>query len=380
MNKTMPEYPNPVIEEINSGPPRIEPAQTSIAAIIGNFGSRVAERPVLLTSTADLNDKLNDETSPSAQAVAQFFLNGGRECWVVHAGTSDPERDRVLDLKSAIQSLDQIDAPSLLTIPAARELDANQCAEVMEFAAASGKTRGYFVLMDSPANLQTPGDILSWLDGHPALRSENAALYFPWIMSADRSNPAQPLRLPPGATMAGVIARIDRTRGLWKAPAGREATLAGVSSLDYSLSETDADGLNRHGVNCLRVFPDTGPVCWGARTLSLNSDWRYVPVRRLALFIERSIYQGTQWAMFEQNAAPLWANIRAVIEDFLAGLWRDGALAGMKAEQAFFVKCDRTIMTQNDLDNGRLIALIGFAPTKPAEFVVIRIGLMTAEA
>ncbi|HEX4899342.1 MAG TPA: phage tail sheath C-terminal domain-containing protein [Pyrinomonadaceae bacterium] len=376
----MPEDPKPGIEDFRNGPPGIEPAQTSITAIIGNFNSSAAERPVLLTSEADLNDKLNDNTSPSAQAVAQFFVNGGRECWVVCAKPTEPKLDRVEALKSAIESLDQIDAPNLLSIAAASELDATECAEVIAFAAELCKTRNSFLLVDPPTKLHTPDDILTWLDGNPALRIENAALYFPWVRIADRSNPAQQVRLPPSTTMAGVIARVDLNRGVWKAPAGREATLIAVAGLDYSLSDKENDRLNRHGVNCLRTFPDSGPVCWGARTVSLNNEWRYVPVRRLALFIERSIYQSTQWAIFEPNAEALWANVRAVIEDFLVGLWRQGALAGIKPEEAFFVKCDRTTMTQNDLDNGRLIALVGIAPLKPSEFVIIRIELMTAGA
>ena len=366
--------PKLVIEDFGSGPPGIEGAHTSITAIIGDFNSTAANQPVALTNVADLENKLGDESSASAQAVAQFFANGGSKCWVSRPEVADVMFDKIRAIKSAIESLQAVDEFNLLAIPAAAELEAAQCSEVMAFAVEFGKSRGSFLLVDPPATLQTPDEILTWLADNPTIRSENAALYFPWIKIAGAQQ-----HLPPSATIAGLFARTDTNRGVWKAPAGVVATLTGVLSLDYSLSETEADRLNRHGVNCLRAFPNTGPVCWGARTLSANIEWKYVPVRRLALFIEASIYQSTQWVVFEPNGAPLWANVRAVIEDFLVGLFRQGALAGFKPEQAFFVKCDRTTMTQNDLDHGRLIALVGIAPLKPAEFVIIRIELMTAE-
>jgi len=173
---------------------------------------------------------------------------------------------------------------------------------------------------------------------------------------------------------------MDENRGVWKPPAGNEATLRGIVALDYSLTAQESDVLNRQGVNALRHFPGIGAVCWGARTLSSDPEWKYVSVRRLALFLEDSIDEGLQWTVFERNNELLWANVRRTVEDFLFELWKAGALMGIKPEEAFFVKCDRSTMTQNDLDNGRLICLVGFAPLKPAEFVIVRIARTTAES
>ena len=144
--------------------------------------------------------------------------------------------------------------------------------------------------------------------------------------------------------------------------------------------DAEQDLLNPVSLNCLRQFPGVGIVSWGTRTLSPDPEWRYVPVRRMGLFLKESLRRGLQWAVFEPNNERLWANVRRTIEDFLLGLWKDGALLGDKPEQAYFVRADRTTMTQNDLDNGRLIVLVGVAPVKPAEFVIFRIGQWTADS
>lgn len=213
--------------------------------------------------------------------------------------------------------------------------------------------------------------------------SKYAALYHPWLEIFDpRERAAQgapPTRLliPPSGVVTGIYARSDIERGVHKAPANE--VVRGLNKLESNINKARQDVLNPEGINALRFFEGRGNRVWGARTLSSDPEWKYVNVRRLFIYIEHSIDKGTQWAVFEPNNSRLWANIRATVEDFLLVLWRDGALMGEKPEEAYFVRCDRTTMTQNDLDNGRLICLIGVAPVKPAEFVIFRIGQWTAD-
>lgn len=198
-----------------------------------------------------------------------------------------------------------------------------------------------------------------------------AAFYYPWIQVIDPE--AGLLRLiPPGGHMAGIYARSDVERGVHKAPANE--TVRGAADLQFQITKGEQDVLNPRGVNVIRAFPGRGIRIWGARTLSSDSLWKYINVRRLFLYLEESIDEGTQWVVFEPNNEKLWGRVKATITEFLTRVWRDGALMGTKPEEAFFVKCDRTTMTQDDIDNGRLICIIGVAPVKPAEFVIFRIA------
>jgi uncharacterized protein len=214
--------------------------------------------------------------------------------------------------------------------------------------------------------------------------SKYGALYHPWIEILDplerptQGAPPTKLYVPPCGSVAGIYARSDIERGVHKAPANE--VVRGLTRFELNINKARQDVLNPEGINALRFFEGRGNRVWGARTMSSDPEWKYVNVRRLFIYIEHSIDKGTQFAVFEPNNPQLWANVRQAIEDFLLVLWRDGALLGDKPEQAFFVRCDRTTMTQNDLDNGRLICLIGVAPTKPAEFVIFRIGQFTADA
>ncbi|MCO6454406.1 MAG: phage tail sheath subtilisin-like domain-containing protein [Pirellulaceae bacterium] len=214
--------------------------------------------------------------------------------------------------------------------------------------------------------------------------SKYAALYHPWIEILDptarpaQGAPPRRLLLPPSGFVAGIYARNDVTRGVSKAPANE--VVRGLTRFEANINQPRQEVLNPEGINALRFFEGRGHRVWGARTISSDPEWKYVNVRRLFIFMEHSIDRGTQWAVFEPNNERLWANVRRTVEDFLLGLWKDGALLGDKPEKAYFVRCDRTTMTQNDLDNGRLICLIGVAPVKPAEFVIFRIGQWTADA
>jgi hypothetical protein len=267
---------------------------------------------------------------------------------------------------------------NLLCLPAAGDIDKAAVIEVIAQAVDLCEHRRAFLLMDSPMGISTSHDLLTWLNSNSSIRHANAALYFPWLKIADPTDPSNIQRVPPSGAVAGVIARIDATHGVWKAAAGAEAQLEGVAAVDGSLSDQENNLLNGNGVNCLRQFPEKGPVVWGARTLSSDTEWRYVNVRRLALFLEDSIEKGLQWTAFEPNNEQLWNVLRQTVESFLHGLFVAGAFMGNKPEQAYFVKCDRTTMTQDDIDNGRCIVQVGFAPVKPAEFIIFRIGLSTA--
>ncbi len=214
--------------------------------------------------------------------------------------------------------------------------------------------------------------------------SEYAALYHPWIEILDPTErpqqgaPPRRLILPPSGFVTGIYARSDISRGVYKAPANE--VVRGLTKFEININKPRQDVLNPEGINALRFFEGRGNRVWGARTMSSDPEWKYVNVRRLFIYLEHSIDKGTQWAVFEPNNERLWANIRSTIEDFLLVQWKAGALMGSKPEEAFFVRCDRTTMTQNDLDNGRLICLIGVAPTYPAEFVIFRIGQWTADS
>lgn len=214
--------------------------------------------------------------------------------------------------------------------------------------------------------------------------SKYAALYHPWVeildptQRATQGAPPRRLLLPPSGFVTGIYARNDVQRGVHKAPANE--IVMGLTKFELNINQARQDVLNPEGINALRFFEGRGNRVWGARTLSSDPEWKYVNVRRLFIYVEHSIDKSTQWAVFEPNNERLWRNIRQTVEDFLLTLWSDGALIGEKPEKAYFVHCDRTTMSQNDLDNGRLICLIGIAPTKPAEFVIFRIGQWTGDA
>jgi phage tail sheath protein FI len=208
------------------------------------------------------------------------------------------------------------------------------------------------------------------------LDSSYAALYYPWIKVLDPVT-RQEIPLPPSAFVAGIYARNDTQRAVYNAPADEVVNLA--IGLEQLLTKNQQDVLNPEGINCFRYFEGRGCRLWGARTVSSDPEWKYVNLRRYFIYLEHSVDKGTQWVVFEPNGEALWANVRRTVEEFLLNEWRMGALIGDKPEKAFFVRCDRSTMTQSDLDNGRLVCLIGVAPLRPAEFVIFRIGQWTAD-
>jgi hypothetical protein len=206
--------------------------------------------------------------------------------------------------------------------------------------------------------------------------STYAALYYPWIRILDPVT-RQEINVPPSGAVAGIYARNDINRAVYKVPANEVVNLA--IGFEQTLNKAQQEVLNSEGINCFSFFEGRGFRLWGARTISSDPEWKYVNLRRYFAYLERSIDRGTQWAVFEPNGDALWANVLRTIEDFLLNEWQSGALLGDKPEKAYFVKCDRSTMTQNDLDNGRLVALIGVAALRPAEFVIFRIGQWTAD-
>jgi hypothetical protein len=274
--------------------------------------------------------------------------------------------------RKGIYALDSVDLFNLMVLPGVGN------PGVLADAAAYCRERRAFLIVDAPRSATTPDAISALVQGPTLPKTDRAAIYFPWIEIADPLKGGRPRPTPPSGTIAGLYARIDSTRGIWKAPAGTEATLNGVQGVvGQPLTDGENGVINPRGINAIRVFPGIGPVAWGARTLrgddKLADEWKYIPVRRLALYIEESLYRGTQWVVFEPNDEPLWAQIRLNLGAFMNNLFRQGAFQGKTPAQAYLVKCDSETTTQNDIDLGIVNILVAFAPLKPAEFVVIRI-------
>ena len=281
--------------------------------------------------------------------------------------------------KTGIYALEDADLFNLLCIPPRTREDDIGTAVLTDTALPYCKDRRAILIVDPPSgwtSVAEPQDSSTGVDGL-GLRDENAAIYFPRVRMADPLRENRLEEFVPCGVVAGVIARTDAQRGIWKSAAGIEATLSGVRELSYRLTDGENGQLNPLGINCLRTLPVYGNVAWGARTLEgadrLASEWKYLSVRRVALYIEESLYRGMQWAVFEPNDAPLWAQIRLNVGSFMHNLFRQGAFQGKSPKEAYFVKCDSETTTQNDIDLGKVNVLVGFAPLKAAEFVIIQI-------
>jgi hypothetical protein len=213
--------------------------------------------------------------------------------------------------------------------------------------------------------------------------ARNAALYFPRVRQADPNRAGQVDTFVPSGIIAGIMAKTDNNRGVWKSPAGMDAALNGIQGLQVNLTDPENGQLNQIGINCLRTFPIAGHVVWGARTLrgadQLADEYKYLAVRRTALFIEESLFRGTKWVVFEPNDEPLWAQIRLNVGAFMHNLFRQGAFQGTTREQAYLVKCDKETTTQNDINQGKVNVLVGFAPLLPGEFVIIMLQQMAGQ-
>jgi phage tail sheath protein FI len=279
--------------------------------------------------------------------------------------------------KTGIQALRGIADVNLLSLPEPASYEKTEDAlTVVSAAQRLCEERRIFLLVDAPATWVSVDSARAGISAFDAVRGNHAGLYFPHLQLTDPLT-GRLRAFPPSGAIAGVIARTDSERGVWKAPAGTEAQLVGVHSLTVDLTDRESGLLNPLGVNCLRTFPVTGPVVWGARTLegsdALDSAWKYVPVRRLALHVEESLQRGLQWVVFEPNDENLWQQIRLSASSYLHTLFRQGAFQGSTPREAYFVKCDSETTTADDVANGVVNVLVGIAPVRPAEFVVVRI-------
>jgi phage tail sheath protein FI len=338
--------------------------------------------------------------SPTAN-VAHYVLGTGHNGWGSQTtstagvdGGLPGSADLIGDPAAftGIYALQKVDLFNLLSIPdATRANPADPSAldtavnpnAIYAAALALCDSRRAFLLIDPPPNVNTVAGAVDWKSNQLA-SDANGAAFFPRLRLADPLNKYQLRTFAPSGVVAGVYAATDASRGVWKAPAGIQATLSGVQGMVYKLTDAENGVLNPLGLNCFRTFPVYGPVLWGARTLvgadAMTSMWKYVPVRRVALFLEESLYRGTKWVVFEPNDESLWASIRLNIGSFMQSLFLQGAFQGKTPTEAYFVKCDKETTTQADIDLGIVNILVGFAPLKPAEFVVIKIEQLTAQA
>ncbi len=311
-----------------------------------------------------------------ADAGRQVDASAGDDGWPPGPASNAELVGSSLD-KTGMFALEDVELFNLLCIPRMAELDVEPAADLITKATAYCEQRRALLIIDTPAGVKNVEQMQDWIDDHAILRHKNAAVYFPRVLIADPLSGLRPTARPASGTLAGLYARTDSVHGPWKAPAGNDAVLRGVSSLQYKLTDAENGSLNAAGVNALRSLRDAGIVSWGARTFDgsdqRGSPWKYIPVRRTALFLEESLYRGTQWVVFEPNGESLWAQIRLNVTAFMQGLFQRGAFRGASPRDAFFVKCDRETTTPDDIARGIVNILVGFAPLKPAEFIIIRI-------
>lgn len=334
--------------------------------------------------SAASNNAAPDATSTNPITPAVLANAADATAFKVLTGGKDGDVPDGTALGNGINSLDTI-APfvfNLLCLPRATKLSSDANIKAAYDAAVSYcRKRRAFVLIDPPESATTA----SSMSGTPAwmpASDPNAAVYWPRLTAPDPLQGGLPKNVGPSGAVAGVFARTDATRGVWKAPAGTEAVVVG-GTLAVQVNDEEQGNLNVLGVNVLRTFPVYGNVVWGSRTRRgadvQASEWKYVPVRRMALYIEESLYQGLKWVVFEPNDEPLWAQIRLNVGSFMHQLYRQGAFAGATPRDAYLVKCDKDTTTQADVDRGIVNILVGFLPLKPAEFVVLRIQQLAGQ-
>jgi phage tail sheath protein FI len=371
------------------------------AKVISNL-ARARTVPIVIENEADLtngievlNAFLSDPAGPASppqslqsalesmsevpqERSLQLVLTGGNDGARPQASAYEGAIDPQTDLKTGLQQLEDLEDISIVAAPGSTYLyeDAGYGPQartiVRQLIRHAEKMKYRIAVVDSGDN-QSIGQVRAM---RAQLDSTHAALYYPWVRVLDPLS-QQEIFAPPSGFVAGIYARNDINRAVYKAPANEVVNLA--LGFERFLNKSQQEVLNPEGVNCFRFFEGRGMRLWGARTISSDPEWKYVNLRRYFAYLERSIDKGTQWAVFEPNGEQLWANVRRTIQDFLLNEWQNGALLGDKPEKAFFVKCDRSTMSQNDLDNGRLICLVGVAPLRPAEFVIFRIGQWTAD-
>lgn len=398
-----PNYPGVYLQEKPGGTRTITGVATAITAFIGRAKKGPVNEPVQIEGFNDYERDFGGLwlESTMSYAVRDFFLNGGRTALIVRL-TSNPESmdahggedreelqsDDYLgseENKTGLFALLKVDLFNLLCIPPPSRLK-DTSPTVYQQALRFCVDRRAILLVDAPSDwgasaITTVSKAKEGIRqlGLSGTDARNAALYFPRVRQPDSLRNGKTDQFVPCGIIAGIISKTDAFRGVWKSPAGTEAVLTGIQGLQVTLTDYENSQLNSSGINCLRSFPASGTVIWGARTLSgadQNADeYKYIAVRRTALFIEESLYRGLTWVVFEPNDESLWAKIRLTIGSFLNNLFRQGAFQGRSPAEAYFVKCDKETTTQNAISLGFVNILVGFAPLKPAEFIILRIQL-----
>jgi uncharacterized protein len=354
-------------------------APTGIAAFVGWATQGPTDQAILLRSWSDFATQFGgfDPRFYLGYAVSHFFANGGQQAYVVRlASDGSGATATSAAVMTGVHLLDAVPIFNLLAVPG--EADPGLIAELQAYCAG----RKAFLIADSAAEstfatLQNGPD--NRMTGANAI---NSAFYFPWLNALDaQQNITRPF--PPSGFVAGLYAATDASRGVWRSPAGLRANLTGESGPVLGLTDPQIGVLSAHAINCIRHITQFGDVVWGDRTLAGSdqaaSDWKYVSVRRLALYIEQSLYDGTQWAVFEPNNAQLWAQLRSSVGAFMQTLFVQGAFQGTTPAQAYFVNCDASNNPPSSIDQGVVNILVGFAPVNPAEFIVIQIQQMAGQ-
>jgi len=375
-------YPGVYVEEVSSGVRPIEGVSTSTTAFVGETEKGPLDRVFMLTSYAEFEAEYGKPLKAHwlSYAVQQFFDNGGTRLYIARVAPQKEIVPNEIDYQKAFALLDAIPDISIIAVPGMGSLG------MVNFGADYCERRGdCFFIGDMDLSVDAPVKAEHFVGGlHTS--SSHAAVYFPWLRlkNPNRTSLA-PLFVPPSGAVAGLYARTDASRGVWKAPAGTQSNLKGAISLTATVSDQEQDLLKPLGVNVIRELPGKDIVVWGSRTLATkatkkHAEFRYVPVRRTAIFLKESIAKGIQWAVFEPNDANLWQQLRLNIGFFMAAQFREGAFAGHKADQAYYVKCDQETTTQADIDRGIVNIRVGFAPLKPAEFIVLKFAQPTGLA
>lgn len=371
--------PDSLFDRFHEEPANLAQART-LPIIIGR-GDDVEDGldvfAAFLAANAELDTQLADTESSDAERSVEVVLSGGNDGDRPGSTEYEGEASEADTTKTGLRQFEDIEDISIVAAPGSTFGYENgygsNARAILGLLISHAQRMRYRIAVLDCGDGQSVAQIRALRARYD---SSYAALYYPWIRIVDPLTRKE-IVVPPSGHVAGIYARNDITRAVYKAPANEVVNLA--VGFERLLNKAQQDVLNPEGVNCFRFFEGRGFRLWGARTISSDPEWKYVNLRRYFAYLERSIDKGTQWAVFEPNGEALWANVRRTIEDFLLNEWQMGALLGDKPEKSFFVKCDRTTMSQNDLDNGRLVCLIGVAPLRPAEFVIFRIGQWTAD-
>lgn len=332
---------------------------------------------VLFQFRPELRDQLHDLTTSEDARSIDLLLAGGNDGQRPTAAEYEGQAEDDDPRKTGLKAFEDIEDIAIVAAPGSTYRYENgyrrNAATILSLLISHAERMRYRIAVLDSGEGQSIADVRALRGRYD---SKYAALYYPWVKVLDPVTQNE-IALPPSGFVTGIYARNDTLRAVYKAPANEVVNLA--IGFEQTLNRSQQEVLNPEGVNCLRFFEGRGFRVWGARTISSDPEWKYVNLRRYFIYLEHSLDRGTQWAVFEPNGENLWANVRRTVEDFLLNEFQMGALLGDRPEKAFFVRCDRSTMTQNDLDNGRLICLVGVAPLRPAEFVIFRIGQWTAD-